>query len=796
MKSNPLFSFAICRVCAFIGVLLFGLIQTPGVSLAGPLMSTWYVNAATGNDNNDCLTPTSACLTVNEAVSRAVDDDTIQIAAGVYEEELDVSLRLTLVGADQDNTFLDGDQAHRVLTASSTNLTLVDLTIRNGRSLNQNGGGIFNYGRLTLQNSQVMSNTAVNGGGGGILNVGTLILQNSRVSGNTADGVGGGFYTWNSSVMTVTESLIAENAGNQGGGLYNLGTASISDSTIRDNFAPVFGGGVTVFGGSVSLTGVTVSGNQTDGYGGGIVNNLGLLTLVNTTISGNSAPDYAGLVNISNLAQTSIGNSTVAYNVTTGSGTRYGGVSNVSDGVISLHNSIVANNSGRNCLVSGDWTSEGHNLASDSYCGFTAAGDLQNTPASLAALADYGGQTNTHALLPGSAAIDNGDNTGCPATDQRGVSRPVDGNSNGSAVCDIGAFEARRQLLVSDVTVIEGDSGTTTAVFTVTLAPTSNQAVTVDYATANGTAIAGSDYVADDGSLTFDPGEASQTVAVLVNGDSDDEPDESFTLNLTNPANADIIDAQGMATVIDDDGLPSLTIGDVNVVEGNSGTTVAQFTVSLSPADSNTVMVDFATLNGTAAAGSDYQTADDMLSFDPGQTSQLVEITIYGDVVDEGEGESFSVELANAVNANVVDNEAIGNIVDEDIARVSLDSGPSVDEGHSGTVAAVFTISLDTPTSFPVTVDYYTQSGTGGNFATPGVDFEPASGTLSFDPGETEKTVTVLIYGDIVAEMTEVFGLYLINADPISIYGSASIAYIVNDDGAPFSLYLPMVVRP
>lgn len=766
------------------------------VSLAAPLLTTWYVNATAGNDANDCLTPTTACLTVGEAVSRAAHDDTIQIAAGVYEEILDISLRLTLIGAGPDSTFLDGAHTHRVLSAASTNLTLHDVTLQHGRVSSQNGGAVINYGTLTLQNVQVISSTAVNGGGAGIFNSGNLTLENSEISGNVADGVGGAIYGWYNSAVTATNSLIAHNEGNQGGGIYNLGTAVLTNAAIRHNFAPVFGGGLVIFGGSVSLSGVTVSGNQTDGYGAGIVNNLGTLSLTNSTVSGNTAPDYTGLANISNLAQTTILNSTIAYNITTGSGVRWGGVANINDAVISLQNSIVANNNGRNCLASGGWTSLGHNLSSDSYCSFTATGDLQNTPASLAPLADYGGPTATHALLPGSAAIDSGDDTACPATDQRAVTRPADGDGDGTAVCDRGAFEARNQLTISDVSVLEGDSGTVTAVFTVTLAPTSTQQVTLDYETVDGTAVGTSDYVPDNDTLTFAPGQTSQTITILVNGDTDDEPDETFSVYLSNPTNADILDGQGQAMIIDDDGLPSLTINDVTAIEGNSGTTTATFTVSLSPADSNPVTVDFATANGTAVAGSDYTTANGTLTFDPGETSQPLNITIQGDQLDEGEHETFTIQLSNAINANLVDDEAAGVIEDDDISRVSLLNGPPVVEGDLGEVTAVFTVSLELPTSFPVTVDYFTQSGTGGNFATPGIDFEPISGTLSFDPGETMQIVSVTIYGDLEVEVDEVFGLYLINANPISIYGSAATANILNDDGAVWSVYLPVVIRP
>ena len=127
------------------------------------------------------------------------------------------------------------------------------------------------------------------------------------------------------------------------------------------------------------------------------------------------------------------------------------------------------------------------------------------------------------------------------------------------------------------MTVTEGNSGTTTAAFTVTLSAASPQTVTVNYATANGTATAGSDYVAQTGTLSFTAGQTSKTISVTVNGDTTVEPNETFFVNLSSPSGATIADAQGQGTITNDDSaaLPTLSINDVTVTEGNSGTTIA-----------------------------------------------------------------------------------------------------------------------------------------------------------------------------------------------------------------------------
>ena len=302
-------------------------------------------------------------------------------------------------------------------------------------------------------------------------------------------------------------------------------------------------------------------------------------------------------------------------------------------------------------------------------------------------------------------------------------------------------------LSVNDVSVVEGNAGTTNATFTVSLSAPSGRAVTVDYATADGTAQAPLDYLATNGTLNFAPGQTSKTVTVLVNGDLLDEGNETFFLNLTNPANATISDGQGVGTITNDDGAPGLSVNDVTVTEGDSGTKNATFTVTLAPASGQNVSVNYATADGTATAPADYAATSGTLTFAPGQTTKTVTVPVVGDTLDELD-ETFTLNLSNAVNAAILDPTGLGTIVDNDPPPAITINDATVTEPDTGTVNATFTVSLTAASSRSITVDYATANGT----ATAPADYTAGSGTLTFTPGQTSKTITVPVIGDLLDE--------------------------------------------
>jgi len=221
-------------------------------------------------------------------------------------------------------------------------------------------------------------------------------------------------------------------------------------------------------------------------------------------------------------------------------------------------------------------------------------------------------------------------------------------------------------LALSNASVVEGDAGSKTLIFNVTLSAALTTPVTVQYATANGTATAGSDFQTATGTLTFAPGETQKSILVTVHGDLAAESDETFAVVLTNAVGAVIRTAQATGTIRDDDQPPTATIGDVAVVEGNSGSKLAVFTVTLSrtPKAGEIVSVQYSTANGSATSGSDYQATSGTLTFAAGETAKFISIVILGDTTPEAH-EMFRLNLT-ATGATLQRTQATGTISDDD----------------------------------------------------------------------------------------------------------------------------------
>lgn len=234
-------------------------------------------------------------------------------------------------------------------------------------------------------------------------------------------------------------------------------------------------------------------------------------------------------------------------------------------------------------------------------------------------------------------------------------------------------------ISVHDVQVVEGNAGTTDATFVVTLSAASSQTVSCNFTTADGTATAGSDYVAKSGVLSFAPGEVEKSVVVLVNGDTVDETQETFFLDISNVQNATVGTGRGNGFIVDDDG-PTISINDVSITEGNAGTKAATFTLTLSAASVEPIAVRAISTPGTATASTDYNSINTVIIFQPGVVTRTVDVTIIGDTNLEP-NETFLVDLSEPFGTTIADGEGVGTILDDDTLLVLEDSGPAAQQG-------------------------------------------------------------------------------------------------------------------
>jgi chitinase len=187
----------------------------------------------------------------------------------------------------------------------------------------------------------------------------------------------------------------------------------------------------------------------------------------------------------------------------------------------------------------------------------------------------------------------------------------------------------------------------------------------VNYATGGGSAAAGTDYTTTTGTLTFAPGVTSLQINVPVLVDTLDEANETFNVNLSGASALTIADSQGVGTINDDDPLPSVSINNVTLTEGPTGTTLATFTLTLSTASGRSLSVGWITANGTATSPSDYTAASGTVTFAAGVTSQTISITIVGNAVAEP-NETFVVNLRTPNNVTIGDGQGVCTILNDD----------------------------------------------------------------------------------------------------------------------------------
>ena len=333
----------------------------------------------------------------------------------------------------------------------------------------------------------------------------------------------------------------------------------------------------------------------------------------------------------------------------------------------------------------------------------------------------------------------------------------------------------KRKLTIADAAVIESDAGTVALTFRVVYTGKPANGITVDYATAAGTAAADVDYTSASGTAVLPNGGCKcADVVVDVLGDLEGEATETLTVSLSNPANATIADGSATGTILDDDGPPAIVVLDA-LVDESAGS--ASFDVMLTSPDLTTVTVDYATADGTALAGSDYTTASGTATFAPGDTVETVAVPVLDDAVAEAE-QSFTLNLSNPVEATISRSQAFGTIVDTDADPALSVSDGSVAEGDAGSSNGTVTVSLSAPSEQTVEVDYATSDAG----ATAGTDYTSATGTLTFSPGDTEEQIDVAVLGDTEDEGDEGVAVDLSGETNATLQDGSGALTIVDDD--------------
>lgn len=362
------------------------------------------------------------------------------------------------------------------------------------------------------------------------------------------------------------------------------------------------------------------------------------------------------------------------------------------------------------------------------------------------------------------------------------LSSPVNGTiGDGLAVGTISNDDNQPTLSIADVSQAEGNAGTSSFVFTVTLSNPSSQVVTVTAQSADASANAGTDYVALPATvLTFVPGDVSETVSVLVNGDSMDEPIESFSVNLSAPSNASVLDGAGTGSILNDDAAGgNFSIDDVLVSEGNSGTAILTFTVTRDQSV-GVASVQVSTVDGSASvADNDYVSlAMNTLNFADGDASETVSVLANGDLRFESD-ETFSVQLSNAINAGIADATGVGTLRNDDVLPAISISDVIQAEGNAGSSQFVFTLSLSNPSSQPVSVAALSTPIS----ASGGADFTnlPLT-TVTFAPDEVTRTLAITVFGDLLNEADETFTVDLSGPVNGTLLDSQGIGTIVDED--------------
>jgi hypothetical protein len=304
--------------------------------------------------------------------------------------------------------------------------------------------------------------------------------------------------------------------------------------------------------------------------------------------------------------------------------------------------------------------------------------------------------------------------------------------------------------------------------------------VSINYAVTGGTATAGLDYTLASGSLSFAPGQVSQSITLAVINDSIDEPDETVIISLSSPLNAVLgANTTYTYTILDNDNPPSVQFSSTSSSGSESATTV-NLEVKLSAASGWPVSINYAVTGGTATAGLDYTLASGSLSFAPGQVSQSITLAVIDDSLDETD-ETVVISLSNPVNATLGANTTYTYTILDNDNPPSVQFSSTSSSGLESVSQVGMEVRLSAASGLVVTVDY---AVTGGTATGGGVDYILNDGTLTFAPGQTSKIIRATIINDNLPGEDEAIIVTLSNPSNATLGPNITYTYtILDDDG-------------
>ena len=326
-----------------------------------------------------------------------------------------------------------------------------------------------------------------------------------------------------------------------------------------------------------------------------------------------------------------------------------------------------------------------------------------------------------------------------------------------------------------------GGESTTSVNLTVNLSAASGKAVSVPFSvnvssTATG---GGTDYTIAASPLAFNAGETTKNISITINSDTTDENDETIVVDLGTPTNATLgATTTHTYTITDDDAAPTVAFATASSSGGESTTSV-NLTVNLSAASGKAVSVPFSVnVSSTATGGgTDYTIAASPLTFNAGETTKNISITVNNDATDEN-NETIIVNLGTPTNATLGATTTHTYTITDDDAAPTVAFSTSSSSGNETVTPANIAVTLSSASGLTVSVNYSVTGGT----ATSGTDYSLSAGTLTFNPSETTKNISITIIDDGVVETNETIIVGLNTPSNATLGAITSHTYTIMDN--------------